>query len=359
MMEKRLDYLDMVKGIGIVLVVLGHVPNVSEGMLKWLLSFHMPLFFVVSGILFAYRQFEQGPFLPYLKNRFFRTMVPYAWFSLINLSIDWLRSVRNPEAVSREMLSTSVLQTVSFFGVSVLWFLPTIFLGELCLYGLVRKCPVWLRCAVVAAGAVLTPVGVSLVSSGIPMEEFGFLAWLGNFLLALLRVFPALAFLLMGHAAYGLLEKPGRKAAWELLIGAGCLGLNVAAAILNERVDLHYLVLHNVIYYYLGAGGAAFGLILICRHVKPFWLPVFLGQNSLIIMLTHLDCRVMRLAIMIAAAAQQAGGEILSRVSLYLSLLIGELVMIALINRFGFFLIGRKEAVKMEGPRKKIPEQMF
>ena len=61
MSEKRLDYLDMVKGIGIILVVVGHSTYVSDGTLTWLASFHMPLFFILSGILFAYKESDGEP----------------------------------------------------------------------------------------------------------------------------------------------------------------------------------------------------------------------------------------------------------------------------------------------------------
>lgn len=45
MQQKRLDYLDMAKGIGIFLVILGHIEYIQEDTLKWISSFHMPLFF--------------------------------------------------------------------------------------------------------------------------------------------------------------------------------------------------------------------------------------------------------------------------------------------------------------------------
>lgn len=48
--KTRLDYIDVTRGIGIILVVLGHL-NPGEGVERWIYSFHMPLFFVISGLL--------------------------------------------------------------------------------------------------------------------------------------------------------------------------------------------------------------------------------------------------------------------------------------------------------------------
>ena len=51
MPNKRLYYLDMAKGVGIFLVILGHIEYLDPDIKRWISSFHMPLFFVVGGIL--------------------------------------------------------------------------------------------------------------------------------------------------------------------------------------------------------------------------------------------------------------------------------------------------------------------
>ena len=48
---KRIDYLDYTKGFGILLVILGHIYDASNPIKIWLYSFHMPLFFIISGFL--------------------------------------------------------------------------------------------------------------------------------------------------------------------------------------------------------------------------------------------------------------------------------------------------------------------
>ena len=47
---KRIPWIDIGKGIGIILVIAGH--TFTEGQFYvWLNSFHMPLFFLLAGIL--------------------------------------------------------------------------------------------------------------------------------------------------------------------------------------------------------------------------------------------------------------------------------------------------------------------
>lgn len=47
---KRFDWVDIAKGIAILLMILGHssLPNMIQ---NWIYSFHMPFFFFISGVL--------------------------------------------------------------------------------------------------------------------------------------------------------------------------------------------------------------------------------------------------------------------------------------------------------------------
>lgn len=52
MARQRLIYLDTLKGMLIILVVLGHCGTaLSTGLLSSIYAFHMPLFILVSGYL--------------------------------------------------------------------------------------------------------------------------------------------------------------------------------------------------------------------------------------------------------------------------------------------------------------------
>ena len=52
--NKRLDNLDVAKGIGILLVIFGHCQLGWIGSVHSLIySFHMPLFFFISGVCFS------------------------------------------------------------------------------------------------------------------------------------------------------------------------------------------------------------------------------------------------------------------------------------------------------------------
>lgn len=48
---EREKYIDYAKGIGIILVILGHV-SVPNPIITYIFSFHMPLFIFLSGMVF-------------------------------------------------------------------------------------------------------------------------------------------------------------------------------------------------------------------------------------------------------------------------------------------------------------------
>ena len=74
-MSKRIEYLDIAKGIGILLVVLGHndFEVISVFVQRLIYSFHMPLFFFLSGYFLN----AAIPFFEFVKKRFNSLLKPY------------------------------------------------------------------------------------------------------------------------------------------------------------------------------------------------------------------------------------------------------------------------------------------
>ena len=53
MKEKHLNWIDLAKGIGIILVLIGHSKFLPITLKNYIYSFHMPLFFILSGYVFS------------------------------------------------------------------------------------------------------------------------------------------------------------------------------------------------------------------------------------------------------------------------------------------------------------------
>lgn len=70
-MYKRKDFIDVAKGIAIILTIAGHTLS-HAGMTNFIYSFHMPIFFVLSGMLWKERDFKKN-----LVNWMRGLLVPY------------------------------------------------------------------------------------------------------------------------------------------------------------------------------------------------------------------------------------------------------------------------------------------
>lgn len=81
----RVFWLDAVKGIGIALIVLGHIWSIGEPSIyyEYIYSFHVPLFFFVAGLGF------QSPalgFAQHIRRKATSLIVPYLWYASLGFA---------------------------------------------------------------------------------------------------------------------------------------------------------------------------------------------------------------------------------------------------------------------------------
>lgn len=159
----RYEFIDVAKGIGILMVVWAHIllVGVSHSVIY---AFHMPLFFFISGLLFNKEKYFS--LVHFIKQRTKRLFVPYLWYSIVTWCI-WacFRYFRNDDVDSYLMplLQTFIAQGSGAYIVhnSALWFIPCLFAVEV-LYFLFSKFNEWitlmLSFAVAIVGCILINV---------------------------------------------------------------------------------------------------------------------------------------------------------------------------------------------------------
>jgi len=127
-MSKRIEYLDIAKGIGILLVVLGHndFEVISLFVQRLIYSFHMPLFFFLSGYFLN----TAVPFFDFVKKRFNTLLKPF----FFTIFLIYFTSV----SFEKMGFNTAITRTVkSLYGSGhyldwvQLWFLPHLFVVSL------------------------------------------------------------------------------------------------------------------------------------------------------------------------------------------------------------------------------------
>lgn len=131
---KKKESVFIAKCIGISLVVIGHYypeqsPAFWISMRNIIYSFHMPLFFMISGYLYGLSHPRQSDYFHMLHNKVKRLLVPFisiaAFFYLIKSAAGLFFSLQNPVSISSLAL-LFVCPEHSYLP--LLWFVYTLFL---------------------------------------------------------------------------------------------------------------------------------------------------------------------------------------------------------------------------------------
>ncbi len=119
--NNRIEWIDICKGLGMILVVLGHtgLSNISQVAYDWIYSFHMPLFYLLSGLCFNNNKYKK--FNLYIKRRL-KTLV-FPFFILNTIIFIWGYYTPIP--------NLSINKTDLLTGVSALYFVRILFISEL------------------------------------------------------------------------------------------------------------------------------------------------------------------------------------------------------------------------------------
>ncbi len=338
----------MAKGIGIFLVLLGHLQgdwffSLSPYILPlctWIFSFHMPLFFVVSGMLIRYKCDPQKSLSVLCARRFRSIMIPYFWFSLLYLSVVIYALIKG--SIRVETLLTQLWYVLSLHGMNVLWFLPALFAGELLFLLIVKRFSSKIAALAVIILSVCAYLCDLLLKRFLPDTTVA--VRLGELFLTVLRPVFVCAFVGIGYFVYGLFREREKCNVVELVSGVVLMVINIFVHPFNGGVDFRSLVFGNIGLYLPCALAASIGLILILKNLPPVTPILYWGVNSLIVMAVHNNETVlylgMKLAMFVNQYITRARGYI-SYAIVVLVIVLFSTLMIFLINRYFGFLIGK------------------
>lgn len=276
-MDKRINWIDAGKGLGIILVVMSHAP--MDATLKtFLFAFHMPLFFYLSGAVFRPSDISVWSFI---KKKSRSLLLPYFLFSAITYLI-WFFILRHFSFTPGEgvnpinpfigiFLSTPENYQLTYNP--AIWFLTCLFLVEL-LFFLYHR---------ITTGKFLllflaTSGGIGYFTTSL---EFA-LPW--NAFVAL----TALVFYGLGYAT----KHYWKELSWSKVIPISSILfflIFILQSFSSERVDLRGNIIGDsgILFYVAAiAGIAAFILFIIKIQYSKTLL--FLGKNSIVILLVHM-----------------------------------------------------------------------
>lgn len=364
---KRVDYFDIAKGIGVFLVLIGHLQGneifcYSQYILpmcQWIFSFHMPFFFIISGMLIAYKNEPKRDLKDIAKRRFRGIMVPYYWFSFFYMLIVVIAFFK--KQIIAENVFLNLWYVLSCYGMGVLWFLPTLFFAELLFIYLIKKFKQNKAIIIIVVQAAIALYLSYLMVLGKEYKVYNttFREGAHELAQAVVRPFVACSFIAIGYFGFKLIDKlikiiSNKKPEIvnkkvnivEVLVSVVLLVIGFCLVWINatEAVDFRSLVFRNVAAYYACSVATSFGIILMCKNIPPFRPIKFLGINSLIFMAVHGSEKITYLAKITAMWVNQyltvARGYICYAI-IVLVITAYSVIMIFLINRFAPFIVGK------------------
>lgn len=350
--ENRIYYLDMAKGIGIVLVILGHISDLTISSREFITSFHMPLFFLISGILISVSREDEREMGDIVRRKARSIMVPYYVFSLLCLIVEALCTgfLKNG---TWKVFREHVFATICLSGASVFWFLPALFFSELIFLAVLKKWGkryAWLPILLIAIAAY-----AGLMVENHFQDIYGNLSWYYYFHLftnAFWRVFFLPAFLMIGYYSYEVLKRLPKRPVLFLLVGIVLLVITWFVSHVNGVTDMNYMIFNNIGLYLITANAGSFGLILICFFLEDFAesnvlsFVRYIGRNSLIIMMTHSPFYILYAATRFSYGINNHFfplGQVALCGLITVTVILIEIPVIWVLDRYFPFLLGRKK----------------
>lgn len=140
--NKRLVWVDIAKGIAILLVITGHTLSVESPLISAIFMFHMPLFFIMAGYTFKVK-----PLGDLIKTSAKRLLVPYTiifvlWqgYTLIGQSDIFTLETLITLIVRYIFATGSPNETMGVTAVGMAWFLMCLFVSRIILNIVLQLC---------------------------------------------------------------------------------------------------------------------------------------------------------------------------------------------------------------------------
>ena len=157
-MNQRLAWIDIAKGIGIILIVLGHnyvSLHQKQMLFRIIFSFHIPLFFFLSGIFFN----PQYNTKTLLQRRFNSLIRPYFATCIIYVHLKLVLDKHFSISSAFSVVAGAVYSTDTYLFWAPLWFITCLFATQLFFkkmwHFLYRLRLVWARVTVVSGVLVI------------------------------------------------------------------------------------------------------------------------------------------------------------------------------------------------------------
>lgn len=276
-MSKRIDWIDRAKGIGIILVILGH--SIFPKMLKVVLySFHMPLFFFLSGYVYNMKKYKT--FNEFILNKIKTILIPAFSFEVIttlwSVFINYINGNNVEIKISSSILGIFIQRRGGEFSFGA-WFLICLFISEIILWFILSK--------------KFTDKTLIIIATIMSFVGYLYCRLIGVVLPWAIEVtLNAVPFLIVGYLVKKNIDTLNRYLSKKYIIFYGIL--NVSACFLNyyltdTKVDMYANKYGNYFLYIIASLTGVFFIIILVKYFFIFKELNYIGKNSLIYYCLH------------------------------------------------------------------------
>lgn len=270
--KQRIEYIDLAKGVCIILVVFMHVvPELGKG--SFLVNLRMPLYYFLSGMFFK----TYGNFKNFSRKKIENLLIPFVAWYLISYGIYYVRvlAIGHPEHIFR---ITDLFLEPEFYN-GPIWFLLSLFWCN-SLYFSIEKIGKneFLKCSYVLL--------ISCIGWYLSFKELHNLLYFGTSL-------TCLPFFYIGRKSveYKFVnnEKSCKKDGITIGICLAVLGLVAFLPFELPQMWFYLNILNagNPVSLYLSAISMILILLVICKYINKIPYVSYIGRFSIIVLLTH------------------------------------------------------------------------
>lgn len=138
--KKRIVWIDQLRGLAFYTVILGHM-SIGKSFKTWLYSFHMPLFFMISGLNLNVERVYNTSFKDFTLRLAKKMLVPYVWLQMLSFVLRFLVSVVNHKPVPvRDYLIGILVGNNNIIGApsNPLYYVLLLFLAQVGLWFVIK-----------------------------------------------------------------------------------------------------------------------------------------------------------------------------------------------------------------------------
>lgn len=283
MIKKRLNYIDIAKAFAIFYIILGHTIVHSKNsylVLQFVCSFHVVLFFILSGFTFKINT----SFSQFVKKKFWRIVLPYLVWAMLFLIPYYIlgKSAGEDLGTTQSFDFLIMLKNILYANGnnaalkqnSSLWFLPALFTIEIVYYFIIKltksnvKKEIITLSILIIIGYIFSKYCEFILPWGInTLVNLGFFFYIGYL-----------------SNEYNILEKFNIKSTMIV-----CLVIGLFCCYFGNKIHLSYIDFYYGNYIFMILSGVFLSFFTIClsKCINKNGILEYIGKNTMAILIFH------------------------------------------------------------------------